>query len=332
MGQSQRVEVSRNAYAAHLAPSKVLRQAESMSSLSVRPARPEDASIIALLVNGANEPHFHTTSERIIEAFNQRPEGRIVAEKSGQVVGTLSLSFPDFLPTHVWLGLSLHPDHRDHNTASALLQHASMVAVVQRRTLAWTSLRADYLSTAPDLSALGFREVHRTFGGGFYFDRQAASGIQVARQAVPEGITLTSATEWQHDPRLNALYHAVRGDKVTAEPTISAASDTLDDPDSLWEAAFVALRGEEVLGLALPERSGLGAWNAILIVHPDVRRQGIGTALQARVCTVLEEHGLTFLNTAGVKADTAYLGILRRLGANIEPDWIAFEAPLLEQA
>lgn len=302
-----------------------------MSSLSVRPARPEDASILALLVNGSTEPHFHTTSDTIVQSLNQHSEDLFVVEKAGRVVGTLSLSFPGFLPAHVWLALSLHPDHRDHATASALLQQAATVAVSQGRALAWTSLRADYLSTAPDLSALGFREVHRTFGGGFYLDRQAASGVQVARHAVPNGVTLTSASEWRQDPRLNALYQAVRGDKVLAEPTIPAASDTLDDPDSLWGAAFVAFRNEEVVGLALPERAGLGAWNAVLIVHPAVRRQGIGTALQARVCVALAEQGVTFLNTAGVKADTAYLGVLRRLGANIEPDWIAFEASLLDQ-
>lgn len=308
-----------------------LRQAERMSSLLVRPARPDDASILALLVNGSTEPHFHTTSDRIIQALDQRPGGRLVVERSGQVVGTLSLSFPEFLPTHVWLGLSLHPDYRDHETASALLHHASAMAAVQPRTLAWTSLRADYLSSAPDLLALGFQEVHRTFGGGFYLDRWAA-GVPVGQPALPEGTVLRSASAGRQDPRLDALYQTVRGDKVTAEPTISGANVTLDDPDSLWEAAFMALRGEEVVGLALPERADLGAWNAVLIVHPKARRQGIGTALQTQVCTALAGQGFTFLNTAGVKADAAYLGVLRRVGATIEPDWIAFEASLLNWA
>jgi len=300
-----------------------------MSTCLVRTAQTEDAFILALLVNGANEPHFHITTNKIIQAIEQRPEGRLVIERSGQVVGTLSLSFPEFLPHHVWLGLSLHPDYRDHGTASALLEHASRVAAARHRALAWTSVRADYLSTVPVLSTLGFREVHRTFGGGFYFNVQ---NDWSASYAVPEGITVTSASERRHDPQVHQLYDAVRNEKMTAEPTISVAGDTLDDPDSLWEAAFVAIRGEEVLGLALPERSGLGAWNAVLMVRPDVRRQGLGTALQARVCAALAAQNFTFLNTAGVKADRAYLGVLRRLGANIEPDWIAFESALAPQA
>ena len=300
-----------------------------MSSCLVRAARPEDAFILALLVNGAIEPHFHTTADKIVQAIGLRPEGRLVAEKAGLVIGTVSLSFPEFAPNHVWLGLSLHPDHRDHETTSALLRHASTVAVARHRTLVWTSVRADYLSTVPDLSTLGFREVHRTFGGGFYLDPQSDWGTS---HALPEGITLTSASERRHDPRLHQLYDAVRNEKVTAERTIPAAGDILDDPDSLWDASYVASRGEEVLGLALPERAGLGAWNAVLIVRPDVRRQGIGTALQARVCAALAEQSFTFLNTAGAKTDTAYLSVLRRLGANIEPDWIAFESALAAQA
>ena len=42
----------------------------------------------------------------------------------------------------------------------------------------------------------------------------------------------------------------------------------------------------------------------------------------------LQELGFTFLNTAGAKTDGAYLSVLRKLGANIEPDWIAYQKEL----
>ena len=42
----------------------------------------------------------------------------------------------------------------------------------------------------------------------------------------------------------------------------------------------------------------------------------------------LNAQGFGFLNTASVGTDAAYLGVLRRLRANIEPDWIAFQAAL----
>ncbi len=297
-----------------------------MTQMTTRSARPDDAFLLAPLLNGTQEPHFHTTAAKLRAAVAQDAAQYLLVECAGQVVGSLSLWFPDFHPQHVWLGFALHPDHREGGVAAELFRQARVLA--RGRPLAWTSVRADYLSTGPNLAALGFREVHRTFGGGFYLDTPPATPPRLKDDLARRGFRILPATGLKHDPRLEALYQAVKGDKVTVEPTISAANDQLDDPDSLWDAAFVALHGEELVGLVLPERAGLGAWNAVLLVRPDCRRQGLGTALQARACVALGTQGITFLNTAGVKADAAYLGVLRRLGANIEPDWIAWQAAL----
>jgi GNAT superfamily N-acetyltransferase len=284
--------------------------------------------MLALLLNSTQEPHFHSTAARLVSAVESDPSRYLVAELEGQVVGSLSSWSPDFHPQHVWLGFHLHPDHRGPELAAALFQRASLAAATKGRTLAWTSVRADYLDTGPDLAALGFREVHRTFGGGFYLADWVANTERLESALGAAGIEIVPAAPLRNDPRLQTLFQMVRGDKVTAEPTTPAAGETLDDPDSLWEAGFAALRGHEVLGLSLPERSGLGAWNAALMVHPQARRLGIGTALQGRICAALQHQGLAFLNTAGVKADAAFLGVLRRLGANIEPDWVAYQAAL----
>ena len=299
-----------------------------MPAYTLRPARADDTFLLALLHNGCQEPHFHTTAAKLWVSMQEHPERLLVAEHGGHLVGSVSAWLPDFHPGHVWLGFNLHPDHRGGEVAGLLFAQAAERAREAGRTLAWTSVRADYLSTSPDLGALGFREVHRTFGGGFYLDGALPDLSALEARLLERGVSVVPAAPLQNDPRLTGLYAAVKGDKVTAEPTISTANAALHDPDSLWDAAFVAIRDEEVLGLALPERAGLGAWNAVLLVRPDVRRQGIGTALQARVCNALAAQGTTFLNTAGVKADAAYLGVLRRLGANIEPDWVAYEAAL----
>lgn len=297
-----------------------------MTHTTIRRARPDDAFLLAPLLNSTQEPHFHTTAAKLSVSIRQHPERLLVAECAGQLIGSLSLWFPDFHPQHVWLGFALHPDHLEGGAAAELFRQAR--ALAQSRPLAWTSVRADYLSTGPDLTALGFCEVHRTFGGGFYLDGALPDTSALEARLLKRGISIVPAAPLQDDPRLTGLYTNVKDDKVTAEPTISAANETLHDPDGLWDAGFVAIRDGEVLGLALPERAGLGAWNAVLLVRPACRRQGLGTALQARVCAALGAQGVTFLNTAGVKADAAYLGVLRRLGANIEPDWVAYEAAL----
>ena len=306
-----------------------------MNKPTIRQATADDAHVLALLLNSTQEPHFHTTAAQLAAFIQREPERHLVAEHNGYLVGSLSLGFPEFHPQHVWLGFSLHPDHRTPGLVQTLLAQAAPAARAKGRQLAWVSVRADYLSAQPDLPALGFREVHRTFGGGFFLDVPPAGAEALETRLQQQGVSIQPALTLKDDPRLKELYGAVRDEKMTAEPTIPAASEILDDPDSLWEAAFVAIRSgegpgspDEVLGLALPERSRLDAWNAVLLVRPEARRRGIGTALQARVCAALHAQGFGFLNTAGVGTDAAHLGVLRRLGANIEPDWIAFEAAL----
>lgn len=306
-----------------------------MNKPSIRQATADDTHVLALLLNGTQEPHFHTTAAQLAASIQREPERYLVAERNGHLMAGISLGFPEFHPQHVWLGFSLHPDHRTPELAQTPLAQAAPAARAKGRQLAWTSVRADCLSAQPDLNALGFREVHRTFGGGFFLDAPPAGIEALETRLQQQDISIQPALTLRDDPRLKELYSAVRGEKVTAEPTILAANEALHDPDSLWEAAFVAIRSGqvpgssgEVLGLALPERSRLDAWNAVLLVCPEVRRRSIGTALQARVCATLHTQGFGFLNTAGVDTDAAYLGVLRRLSANIEPDGIAFEAAL----
>ncbi|GAA5514203.1 acetyltransferase YpeA [Deinococcus carri] len=291
----------------------------------MRPATAADAPFAALLHNGTQEPHYHRTGAQFAAAFARNPGGYVLAETGGQPGGLGTFRLPDFHPTHAWLGLHLHPDHRADGTTAALLAHLAAQARAAGRFRLWTSVREDYLPTWPDLPALGFREVHRTFGGGFHLKGWSADPARLEADLAARAYTLEPAAPYRDDPRLHALYTLTRGDKISAPPTIPPAAETLIDEDALWDAAFLARQAGEVVGLALPERSRLNAWNAVLVVHPDHRRQGIATALLARVARQLQAQGLGFLNVAGSGRDTAYLGVLRRLGANIEPDWLAWE-------
>ncbi|CAM3841872.1 GNAT family N-acetyltransferase [Deinococcus frigens] len=304
--------------------------------IQLRPPRSQDAFVAALLLNSTQEPHFHATAAGLRTAFGQRPNDYVVSEMEGQVTGLASLWLPDVHPTHGWLGLHIHPDCRADGTAQALLNHLAGQVRKAGRGHLWTSVREDYLSAWPDLEALGFREIHRTFGGGFHLRGWAASARTLDLQLEADGYTVTAAAPFQQDARLHALYALTRADKVLALPTIPAASDALTggdgtDEDTLWNAAHIAWQAGEPVGLSLPERSRLHAWNAVLIVHPAHRGRGLATALLARTARQLQANGVDFLNVAGSSQDSAYLGVLRRLGANIEPDWIAHEAQCTEQ-
>jgi GNAT superfamily N-acetyltransferase len=296
------------------------------STPQLRTPRRDDAFAVTLLFNSTQEPHFHTTAATLRAAFERRPDDYVVSETEGRVTGAVSLWLPEFQPTHGWVGLHLHPDHRADGTAERLLEHVAGRTRASGRARLWVSVREDYLPTWPDLAALDFREVHRTFGGGFHLRGWTASLETEDAGLRADGYTFAAAPHRQ-DARLHALYDLIRTDKVLAPPTIAAASDTLNDEDALWDAAHVALHAGEPVGLSLPERSRLHAWNAVLMVHPEHRGRGLGTALLARTARKLQADGTEFLNVAGSATDTAYLAVLRRLGANIEPDWIAYERP-----
>ncbi|MBB5236116.1 GNAT family N-acetyltransferase [Deinococcus budaensis] len=295
------------------------------SAVPVRPARPHDAFLAVLLNNSSQEPHFHGTAARLAGALEGEAHGSVVAETAGRLTGLGTLWLPDFHPTHAWVGLHLHPDHRADGTPAALLEALAAQARAAGRERLWASVRTDYLPSWPDLPALGFRKVHRTFGGGFHLRGWAANTARLEAELERQGYTFTPAAPFRDDPRLGTLYALTREDKVNAAPTIPPAAERLPDGDALWDAAWLAWQGETLVGLALPERSRLAAWNAVLTVHPGHRRRGLATALLARVARRLQAQDVPFLNVAGSGRDAAYLGVLRRLGAHLEPDWVAWE-------
>jgi len=295
------------------------------SPVTVRPARPDDAFWAVLLKNSTQEPHFHGTAARLAAALGGETHGSVVSETADGLTGLGTLWLPDFHPTHAWVGLHVHPDHRADATPAALLDHLAAQARASGRERLWTSVREDYRPSWPDLPALGFREVHRTFGGGIHLTGWEAQTDRLEAGLGQQGYTFTPAADFREDGRLGALYTRTRGEKVSAEPTIPRAGEAMTNEDALWDAAWLAWHGEELAGIALPERSRLNAWNAVLVVGPGHRRRGLATALQARVARRLQTQGTAFLNVAGSTRDVAYLGVLRRLGAHIEPDWIAWE-------
>lgn len=291
---------------------------------TLRPAIASDYSTLAVLHNATHEPHFHVTSVELARR-DARPglRGRIVALVDGQPVGMASYALQDFdRGDRVWVDLALHPDHLHDDTARGLIDG---VIEDSRRVSAaslWMPVREDYLGAWPDPSGLDFREVHRTFGGGFFL----TGARDHSRTAAPAPQLRSLDQVSEADQTLaHKLYATVRADKVTAAPTITHAADQLDLDEVIAPACFLAFEDGACIGICLATPSSLGAWHSVIAVHPQQRRRGVGRSLLAATLTVLREQQVAFLNTAGVRSDDAYLELLRSLGATIEPDWISYE-------
>ena len=296
---------------------------------TLRTATLSDYSMLAVLHNATHEPHFHVTSERLASR-DARPSdglrGRFVVAIAGEPVGMASYTVQDFdRSDRVWVDLSIHPDRLRDDTAQRLIDAVIEQSRLANATSLWVPIREDYLEAWPELLGLEFKEVHRTFGGGFVLtDARDYS----RHHSVPTQLRSLDQAREDDATQAQQLFALVHTDKVTAAPTVTQASDQLDLADIIAPASFLAVENDECIGLCLAAPSPLGAWLSVIAVHPEHRRRGIAGSLLAATLTALREQEVAFLNTAGVRRDDAYLGLLRSLGAAIEPDWISFERDL----
>lgn len=301
----------------------------------IRDPRTYDLPVMALLINATREPHFHVTASelqaRMEHSSSGFANGRLVIEDGDMVIGVAFWSAQPFdRPDRHWITLAIHPDHVADDTALQLLAEVAKKSEEQGGTSLWLVAREDYLDSCPSMTNLGFTEVHRTFGGGFFL-----SDCSPIDAPVPGDARLTPLSEVLGDPRsvtsVAALYEDVRHEKKVAPPTVTPAHPdlVLEDEDLLEAASFVAFDGADAaIGLSLVERSSVGAWSSVLAVRADRRREGIGRALVCRSLHALHTAGVPFLNTAGVRTDQAFLGLLGSAGARIEPDWVSYERAL----
>lgn len=284
-----------------------------------------DYGTLALLQNATHEPHFHVDSATLKQRDAQAHagvRGRLVAADQTSPVGMATFSVQDFdRVDRLWIDLAIHPDHRTTDTATQLIDSVIERTRPEGITSLWMPVREDYVDSWPNVDDLGFTEVHRTFGGGFFL----ADWQDSSRHTASVQVRALDPDDARMVEQARELYADVRGEKVVANPTIGDATENLDLDDIVAPASFLAFDNGTCVGLIVAAPSSLGAWLRVLAVRRDVRGQGIGRMLLASTLSQLQERDCPFLNTAGVRSDVAYLAVLRSLGATIEPDWIAFE-------
>jgi GNAT superfamily N-acetyltransferase len=191
------------------------------------------------------------------------------------------------------------------------------------------TVRADFLMGAPFLK-FGFTEVFRSFGANLEltdFEPERFAHLEGTLNA--RGITIKSYAELEPDAlraaKLEAIQAEALADLPGYEPVVPASMDYAHR--RLWEPFFVAVRGDEYLGFASLDGKSNGS-----VVHFDAsgvsrsqRRQGIGLALAAKLTAWAKQAGFAELNDGGARSNAAHIGILERLGFELEPDWVTFE-------
>ena len=107
----------------------------------------------------------------------------------------------------------------------------------------------------------------------------------------------------------------------------------LNDPTILHDAYFIAVCGEEYVGL---RELGKDPDNNVLLggllgVRRDYRKQGIGLAMQLRGITYAKEHGYPELKTCTAVHNYPMQAIFNKLGYARDPEWLQCQKDIISQ-
>ena len=288
--------------------------------------------------NAQNEPHFQTKPE-----FLQRSDEimrravpqyrRYVAEKGEEVIATGYIT-PTWagttVPGRVCMSIFTRSDYRNTGVDTALLEHALTHAELSVQEV-WSCVREDFVPMSGYLD--GFAEQFRSFGSELHLSTfDAAQFTPLTKRLEAEGIFLKRYADLSSDPnrdeKLLSLHAETEADAPYLEPIVPQRHpDIHDDIDQ--SSVFVAVKNGEYVGYVGLEVDDKPHKNIGFIgVLRPYRNRGIATALGAGVTALTKTQGYTELGTGGAKENAALQRVLRKLGFEIEPDWVTFSKAL----
>jgi len=316
----------------------------------VRPFTPADYPAVAATISAAYPDNPHTaaeleTGDRQLAGDGRIQHGRLVAELGGEVVGSASYSQSpgSYNPHTFYLELAVAPQHQGRGVGAALYGRLlEAVFPLEPRSLR-ASAREDMARAARFWIERGFLEDSRWWESRLdvaAFDFAPYKGLEEKLRR--EGLTIRAVSELEGDPEmrrnLHALFSEVRLDVPRHEPATPIDFETwlgfiFDDPNLLPDAYFVALDGEEYVGLTNLWRSEAGPelYTGLTGVRREYRRRGLALALKLRAVRYALEHGCPAIRTDNESTNAPMLAVNDQLGFAKLPAWIGLVKRLEEK-
>ena len=290
--------------------------------------------------NAQNEPHFQITPEQMqrSDEIKRRSDPyyrRYVAEKDGEVIATGYLT-TNWAGTTVsgrmWTGIVTRADHRNTGIDTRVLEYALTHFNLSAKEV-WSCVREDFVPMSGYLK--GFTEQFRSFGGELDLSQFDATKFSPLRKRLEaEGVAIKPYPDLlgdaERDEKLLALHAETEADAPYHEPIIPKHHPDIHSPEINRSSVFVAVHnGRHVGHVGLEASNGDKTGLSFLGVSRPYRNQGIGTALGAQVAEFAKSRGYTELNAGGgAKENASMQRVLRKLGFEIEPDWVTFSRKL----
>ncbi len=248
---------------------------------------------------------------------------------------TYGQSADDYHPQRFYINVEVYPKYQRRGIGSAL--YARVWEGLQQFDP--RVLRADAFTNLPQgfsfLQKQGFREVFRETPVHLdvaAFDPAPYSGLEAKLQA--EGILIKTLRELEADPgrdrKVYDLYWKIYEDLPSEENQIEIpAFDEwvtwgLNDPTILHDAYFVAIQGDEYIGLReLGQDPGSNTLlGGLLGVRRSHRKRGIGLAMQLRGIAYARQHGCPLLKTCTAVQNAPMQALFDKLGYARDPEWL----------
>jgi mycothiol synthase len=314
-----------------------------MDKMNIRNFTTDDYPAIVDIHNRLNIvwPERPRTPEGWAEAErNRNPKckyQRWVAVKDGKVVGfgSYGQSIYEYHPQRFSINIEVSPNHQRQGVGSALYER--ILAGLQ--PFDPLVLRADAFTNLPQgfpfLQKRGFYEAFRETP--VHLDIQSfdpSPYVNLESKLQGKGIIIKTLREMGSDPdrdrKIYALYWEANADVPQEDIQIEKQDFDewvkwgLNDPTILQDAYFIAVRGDEYVGLRElskdPDNDVL--LGGLLGVRRDYRKQGIGLAMQLRGIAYAREHGYPELKTCTAVHNFPMQALFNKLGYARDPEWL----------
>ncbi len=270
---------------------------------------------------------------------NRNPKCRFqrwVAVIDGEVVGFGSYAqySGDYHPQRFYVNVEVSAAYQRRGVGAALYDRI----MTELQPFDPRVLRADAFTNLPQgfafLQKRGFYEAFRETPVHLdiaCFDPAAYAGLET--KLLGAGIVVKTVHELESDPsrdrKIYDLYWDVVEDVPQEEPRIEKqefgewVEYELNNPTILHDAYFVAVRGDEYVGVSEWGRDpGSNVlWGGLLGVRRAYREQGIALAMQLRAIAYAREHGYPVLKTCTAIQNLPMQALFNKLGFGRAPEW-----------
>ena len=320
-------------------------------NLEIRPARlPEDYPAIAAII-AATDPDFRPTPEELAQDDpSNDPRLRFVrfmAEHVGldgarEAIGLSSAGHDRWNPREgvFMVNVRVLPEFQRRGVGSRLYQTILDHLETMNPTELKTHAREDFTDAVRFLQRRGFVEVWRRFesklqSGSFDF----SSYDHLEAQVAAHGVQIVTYPELAHDPERDQKLHALDnalfediplGEEYTPSALERWRADHVEAGRVLHNAFFVAVKGDEYVGMSTLWKEGERLMTAMTGVKRGYRGFGLATALKLRGIRYAQAHGNLEMATMNDAPNAAMIGINEKLGFVRSPAWLRYAKTLAE--